>query len=89
MVRTNNSTVVFHDVNNGYVSSGSGSLLKTTDGGSSWTLDYAPTGGFGAMAFAPRKVPPSISFANRKLFLVATSLGVAPIMEYGNPSMLM
>ena len=64
----------------------SGSLLKTTNGGTSWTLEYAPTGGFGAMAFAPRKVPPSISFANRKLFLVSLALGgSAPIMEYGNP----
>lgn len=82
----NNTTVMFHDANNGYVGSGSGSLLKTTDGGASWTLEYAPSGGFGAMAFAPRKVPPTISFANRKLFLVTLSVGgVAPIMEYGNP----
>ena len=84
---SNNTTVMFHDANNGYVSSGSGSLLKTTDGGISWTLDYAPSGGFGAMAFAPRKVPPSISFANRKLFLVSLAAGgAAPIMEYGNPA---
>jgi gliding motility-associated-like protein len=77
-----NSTVMFHDANNGYVCSGTGSLFKTTNGGTSWTLDYAPSGGFVAMAFAPKKVPAAISFANRKLFLTAAPA----IMEYGNPT---
>jgi gliding motility-associated-like protein len=86
---SNNTSVVFHDANNGYVTSGGGSLLKTINGGVSWALDYAPAGGFAAIAFSPKKVPPAISFPNRKLFLVTLGAGFNPlaqIMEYGSPA---
>ncbi len=74
--------VMFHDANNGYLAMG-GSILKTTNGGTSWTLDYAPGPGFNAMGFSPRKVPPAIGFDNRKLFVS----GPTPnILLYGNPA---
>jgi len=74
--------VLFSDANNGYIALGS-SILKTTNGGTSWTLDYAPSTGFNAMGFSPRKVPPAITFQNRKLFV---SGPVPNILEYGNPA---
>ncbi|HET6995918.1 MAG TPA: gliding motility-associated C-terminal domain-containing protein [Chitinophagaceae bacterium] len=74
--------VMFQDATNGYIATGGG-IMKTTNGGTSWTLDYAPSSGFSAMGFAPRKVPAAISFQNRKLFVS----GPTPnILEYGNPA---
>jgi gliding motility-associated-like protein len=83
----NMNGVLFHDINNGYVVGPGGALLKTTNGGTSWELDIAPTNSlFSAMAFAPRTVPPSIGMVNRRLFVVGPNLGGAPLMEYGNPA---
>lgn len=79
---SNVTGVMFHDANNGYITMG-GCVLKTTNGGTSWTLDYAPSSGTSTMGFSPRKVPAAITFQNRKLFVA----GVSPnILEYGNPS---
>ncbi len=72
--------LMFHDANNGYIAMGSGSILKTTNGGSSWTIDFAPSAGFNAIGFAPRKVPAGINMQNRKTFVVGPNY---PIMEYG------
>jgi gliding motility-associated-like protein len=83
----NGAGVLFHDANNGYVCIG-GQIFKTTDGGTNWSTDISPTPngtGFTAMAFSPRSVPASISFANHKLF-IPTGLvtnGTASILEYG------
>jgi gliding motility-associated-like protein len=79
--------VLFHDANNGYVVSPGGVMFKTNNGGTSWTIDVAPTANlFTAMAFAPRTVPAAISMINRKLFVSGPNISGAPIMEYGNPA---
>jgi gliding motility-associated-like protein len=79
--------ILFHDANNGYVCSPGGALLKTTNGGTSWTLDIPPSGViFETMAFAPRSVPAGISFANRKMFVTGFGIQGTGIMEYGNPA---
>jgi gliding motility-associated-like protein len=77
--------IVMHDANNGYVISPGGVLYTTTNGGTSWTLDIAPTANiFETLAFAPRKVPAGIPMANRKLFVTGVNVGTAaPIMEFG------
>jgi gliding motility-associated-like protein len=41
-------------------------------------MDYAPSGGFNALGFAPKKVPAAITFQNRKLFAATSN-----ILEYG------
>ena len=74
--------VMFQDANNGYIAMGGG-ILKTTNGGTSWTLDYAPSSGFSTMGFSPRRVPAAITFQNRKLFVSGTTPN---ILEYGNPA---
>lgn len=77
--------ILMHDANNGYVVSPGGILYSTNNGGTSWTLDIAPTAClFETMAFAPRKVPASVSMANRKLFVTGFNVSGAPMMEYGN-----
>ena len=79
--------IMMHDANNGYVVGPGGALLITNNGGTTWRLDYAPTSCLNETAgFAPRKVPASIPFANRKLFVTGANIGGAVIMEYGNPS---
>jgi gliding motility-associated-like protein len=79
--------VLFHDINNGYVILPGGAMLKTTDGGVNWSLEAAPTGTiFTAVAFAPRRVPAGINFANRKVFVsgVGATGTVPAMMEYGS-----
>lgn len=77
--------ILFHDANNGYVCAPGGALLKTTNGGASWVLDIPPTPTiFETMAFAPKTVPPAISFVNRKLFVTGVNIQGTSIMEYGN-----
>ena len=78
--------VVFSDANNGYVC-GSNVLFVTNNGGASWRMDVAPHGNLNnAMGFAPKTVPASIPFANRKLFVggIAFASGIPSIMEYGD-----
>jgi gliding motility-associated-like protein len=85
----NMNGVVFHDVNNGYVIGPGGALLITNNGGTSWTLDIAPTSNlFNTLAFSPKIVPAGTPVANRKLFITGFSLPNAAghIMEYGNPA---
>ncbi|MEO8770866.1 MAG: gliding motility-associated C-terminal domain-containing protein [Ferruginibacter sp.] len=82
--------IIMHDANNGYVLVG-GSLLITTNGGTSWTVDQAPSGGFYCAAFANRTVPAGTPFENRKLFIgtITFGFGATPgghIMEYGDPA---
>lgn len=79
--------ILMHDANNGYVSVPGGVIYKTTNGGTSWIMDIAPSGVLTTpMAFAPKVVPPSISMANRKMFVTGVNLSGAPILEYGNPA---
>jgi gliding motility-associated-like protein len=76
--------ILMHDANNGYVVSPGGVLYYTNNGGTSWSLDLAPTGSiFETLAFSPRSVPASISMQNRRLFVAGVNISGAPIMEYG------
>jgi gliding motility-associated-like protein len=78
--------IMMHDVNNGYVVS-PGLMVKTNDGGVTWTVEAPPTSClFETAGFAPRNVPASIPFANRRLFVTGANISGAPIMEYGNPA---
>lgn len=82
----NLNAIVMHDINNGYVMT-PGLMCKTTDGGATWTLEVPPTSClFETAAFAPKTVPASIPFANRKLFVTGVNVSGAPIMEFGNPA---
>lgn len=83
--------VLFSDLNNGYVVSPGGVMYRTTDGGTNWTVEIAPTNTlFTCAAFAPRNAPASVPFANRKVFV--SGFGVASsaptIMEYGNRNLV-
>jgi gliding motility-associated-like protein len=79
--------ILMHDANNGYVVTPGGVLFTTTNGGTSWTLDLAPTGSiFTTMSFAPKKVPAGITMQNRKMFVCGVNINGAPMMEYGSPA---
>jgi gliding motility-associated-like protein len=79
--------ILMHDASNGYVVAPGGVLFKTTNGGTSWTMDLAPSGTLTTpLAFAPKVVPPSISMVNRKMFVAGVNINGAPILEYGNPA---
>jgi gliding motility-associated-like protein len=79
--------IMMHDVNNGYVVGPGGALLITNNGGATWRLDIAPTNClYETAGFAPRTVPASIPFANRRLFVTGANISGAAIMEYGNPT---
>ena len=78
--------VLFQDANNGYVMT-PGLMFKTTNGGTTWTMEAPPTGCiFEVAAFSPKTAPASVPFANRKLFVSGVNISGAPIMEYGNPA---
>ncbi len=79
--------ILMHDINNGYVMTPGGALLVTNNGGTSWTLDLAPTGNlFTTAAFVPKVVGPGVNMVNRKMLVSGPNISGAPIMEYGNPA---
>lgn len=81
--------ILMHDINNGYVMTPGGALLVTNNGGTSWTLDLAPTSNlFTTAAFVPRTVGAGVSMVNRKMLVTGPNLpnAGAPILEYGNPA---
>ncbi|MFN8243152.1 MAG: YCF48-related protein [Ferruginibacter sp.] len=81
--------ILMHDINNGYVMTPGGALLITNNGGTSWTLDLAPTSNlFTTAAFVPRTVGPGVNMSNRKMLVTGPNLpnAGAPILEYGNPA---
>jgi gliding motility-associated-like protein len=81
---SNLNSVIFSDVNNGYVGA-NGAILVTNNGGASWRLDVQPSGQNNVtMGFSPKTVPASIPFANRKL--LTTGAFGNHILEYGNPA---
>ncbi len=87
----NLNAIIMHDINNGYVVTPGGGLLKTTDGGTTWSLDLAPTSAlWECLAFAPRIVPASISFENRRMLVAGGGFGsnLGTIMEYGKPNVI-
>lgn len=78
----NFNSVVFHDINNGYIGC-AGGFLVTNNGGASWRLDYpASQTNHTSLVFAPKKVPAGTAVVNRRLF----SIGVFSnhILEYGD-----
>ncbi len=78
----NFNSVVFHDVNNGYIGC-AGGFLVTNDGGTTWRIDLPASGSNHiSMAFAPKTVPAGIAFENRKLFTVTAFSN--NILEYGD-----
>ncbi len=82
----NFNSVLFQDANNGYVMT-PGLMFKTTNGGTTWTMEAPPINClFETAAFAPKTAPASVPFANRKLFVTGLNIQGAPIMEYGNPA---
>ncbi|MFM2337312.1 MAG: hypothetical protein RL115_505 [Bacteroidota bacterium] len=82
----NFNSVVFHDINNGYVGC-AGGFLVTNNGGSSWRLDVPPSNtNHTSMAFAPKTVPAGTPFANRRLFTVGVFGN--HILEYGDTTKL-
>ncbi len=89
LVETGNlNGILFHDANNGYVVLPGGALIRTTNGGTSWTLHLAPSAVLTEhMAFAPRIAPPGVTMANRRLFVGGFGIqGPTPILEFGNPT---
>ncbi len=78
--------ILFNDANNGYVI-GSNVMFVTNNSGASWTMEVAPHGNLqNALGFAPRTVPATVPFANRKVFIGTLSFGSGnpSIMEYGD-----
>ncbi len=89
LVETGNlNGVLFHDANNGYVVLPGGVLIRTTNGGTSWTVHIAPSSVLTEhLAFAPKVAPPGVSMANRRLFVSGFGINSpAPILEFGNPT---
>ncbi len=79
----NLNAIVMHDVNNGYVMT-PGMMAKTTNGGTTWTVEAPPSGClFETAAFSPKVVPAGTPFVNRRLFVTGVNISGAPIMEYG------
>lgn len=79
-------SILFHDTNNGYVA-GSNVMFVTTNGGASWSMEVSPHSNLNnALGFAPRAVPTSVAFANRKVFVagIGVASGIPTIMEYGD-----
>jgi len=82
----NFNSVVFHDLNNGYVGS-AGGFLVTNNGGTTWRLDVpAATTNHVSLSFAPKNVPAGTPFSNRRLFTVGVFAN--HIMEYGDTTNL-
>lgn len=77
----NFNSIIFHDLNNGYIGC-AGGFLVTNNGGATWRLDYPPSNSnHVSMSFAPRVVPAGTPFANRRLFTVTVFSN--NILEYG------
>lgn len=82
----NLNSVVFHDLNNGYIGC-AGGFLVTNNGGTTWRLEQAPTNSnHTSLCFAPRTVPAGTPFENRRLF--TSGVFSNHIMEFGNPANL-
>lgn len=72
---------IFHDANNFMALTGPNKVLVTTDGGTTWVNDQAPSGGsFTSGQFVPKVVPAGTPMSNRKAFI-----GGSQILEYGSP----
>jgi gliding motility-associated-like protein len=83
---SNLNSVLFHDVNNGYVGA-NGAILVTNNGGVSWRLDVQPSNTNNvSINFSPKVVPAGTTFVNRRLFTVGAFSN--HIMEYGDTTKL-
>jgi gliding motility-associated-like protein len=84
----NLNAILMHDVNNGYVGT-PGSMVSTNNGGATWNMEIPPTGNiFETMAFAPKTVPAGTPVANRRLFVTGVNVSGAPLMEFGDTTLL-
>lgn len=84
----NLNAILMHDVNNGYVAT-PGVMVSTNNGGATWNLEIPPTGNiFETMAFAPKTVPAGTPVSNRRLFVTGVNVSGAPLMEYGDTTLL-
>lgn len=82
----NLNSVVFHDINNGYIGCVSG-FLVTNDGGASWRIEQMPSNtNHTSIAFSPRKVPAGTAVENRRLFSVGAFSN--HILEFGDTTKL-
>lgn len=82
----NFNSVVFHDVNNGYVGC-AGGFLVTNNGGVTWRIDQTASGtNHTSIGFAPKRVPAGTPAANRRLFSVGAFSN--HILEYGDTTKL-
>ncbi|MBL0232406.1 MAG: gliding motility-associated C-terminal domain-containing protein [Chitinophagaceae bacterium] len=83
---SNLNSIVFHDINNGYVGA-NGAILVTNDGGINWRLDVEPSSTNNvSIAFSPKRVPAGTPFVNRRLFAVGVFAN--HILEYGDTTKL-
>lgn len=82
----NFNSVVFHDLNNGYIGC-AGGFLVTNNGGASWRIDQtASSTNHTSIGFAPKRVPAGTPAANRRLFSVGAFSN--HILEYGDTTNL-
>lgn len=82
----NFNSVVFHDLNNGYIGC-AGGFLVTNNGGASWRIDQtASSTNHTSIGFAPKKVPAGTPAPNRRLFSVGAFSN--HILEYGDTTKL-
>jgi gliding motility-associated-like protein len=82
----NFNSVVFHDLNNGYIGC-AGGFLVTNNGGATWRIDQTTSGtNHTSIGFAPKKVPAGTPVANRRLFSVGAFTN--HILEYGDTTKL-
>jgi gliding motility-associated-like protein len=74
--------LLVHDSSNVYGIMNNGRVVVTSNGGTSWSVQHAPSDViFTSGAFVPRQVPAGTPISNRKTFIAGAS---AQIMEYGN-----
>lgn len=79
---------VFHDENNGFIMSNSGTILVTNNGGATWKLENTATGSiFNAGVLLPKTFPAGTKMEQRKLLIAGAGVAgmQAPfILEYGD-----
>lgn len=82
----NFNSVVFHDINNGYIGC-AGGFLVTNNGGASWRIEQSSSAtNHTSLVLSPKRVPAGTPAANRRLF----SVGVFSnhVLEFGDTTRL-
>ena len=82
----NFNSVVFHDLNNGYIGC-AGGFLVTNNGGASWRIEQSSSStNHTSIVFSPKKVPAGTPAANRRLFSVGAFSN--HVLEFGDTTQL-